>query len=250
MTDQQLIMYDSALNASFPPGAYAYAAYADGAVGDQPNYSWIVSAFPAARHLSIAVFPATDADVLDMEAGAASPADFPAWHARQVKRGIARPAAYASAGLMESGVLPAVAAAGIPRGAVRLWSAHYAAPHLCGPGTCGLLSTDADATQFTPRALGRTLDQSVLAAGFFPGAGILAGIPEVRKGSPGRQAVANWQGLLVAHGHDIGVSGLRGDGIDGVFGDLTDTATRAFQAAAGLAVDGIAGPETYRAALT
>lgn len=257
----QLVMYDSALNASFPHGGYAYAAYVDGAIGDQPNYGHITRAFPAARHLSIAVFPAGDADALDMEAGAASPQDFPAWHARQVKRGAGRPVAYASAGLMKSGVLPALTAAGIPLAAVRLWTAHYADPHLCGPGTCGLLPVDADATQYTPRALGRTLDESLLTSGFFPTPApaspvedIMTAIPEVRKGSTNRQAVANWQALLVAqnvahHRFELGNSGPKRDGIDGVFGDLTDKATWAFQKAKGIHQDGIAGLETYKAAL-
>ena len=77
--------YDTILNSQFPGGAQAYAAYVDGGVGDQPNYDWIVAAFPGAQHLSIALNPAHDADALDIENGAAAPEDFPGWHARQVK---------------------------------------------------------------------------------------------------------------------------------------------------------------------
>lgn len=53
--------------------------------------------------------------------------------------------------------------------------------------------------------------------------------------------VRQWQVFLVSHGHDTG-------GIDGIFGPRTRAATMAFQAMHGAAVDGVAGPETYRAA--
>ena len=52
-------MFDTALNDQFPSGAAAYAAYVDGGIGNQPNYAYIVSAFPKAQHLSIALFAAT-----------------------------------------------------------------------------------------------------------------------------------------------------------------------------------------------
>lgn len=53
------------------------------------------------------------------------------------------------------------------------------------------------------------------------------------------------QGLLCAFGHDLGNSGGRGNGIDGSFGGLTDQATREFQGANGLTVDGIIGPQSW-----
>jgi hypothetical protein len=62
-------MFDSAVNSQFPGGAAAYAAYVDGGVGNQPNYAYIVSAFPKAQHLSIALFPGDNADALDVEPG-------------------------------------------------------------------------------------------------------------------------------------------------------------------------------------
>src|ERR1700744_5899896 len=106
-------MSDTALNAQFPGGAAAYAAYVDGSVGNQPNYAYIVSAFPKAEHLAIALFAANNADVLDVEAGAAVPSHIPGWYARQVARGIKRPVIYASASAMNSDVLPVLAQAGI-----------------------------------------------------------------------------------------------------------------------------------------
>lgn len=52
------------------------------------------------------------------------------------------------------------------------------------------------------------------------------------------------QGLLMVHGFDCGNSGA-----DGIFGAATERALRAFQAKLGLEVDGIAGPESFRALL-
>ncbi len=161
-------MFDTALNNQFPGGAAAYAGYVDGHVGNQPNYAYIVSAFPKAQHLSIALFASDNADTLDVEPGAAAPSDIPGWYARQVARGIQRPVIYASASTMNDEVLPLLSQHGIARARIRLWSAHYGAgEHICGPGTCRLLSVNADGTQWTSSARGLVLDQSLLVAGFF-----------------------------------------------------------------------------------
>jgi hypothetical protein len=161
-------MYDTALNDQFPSGAAAYAAYVDGSVGNQPNYAYIVSTFPKAQHLSIALFSGDNADVLDVEPGASVPSDIPAWYARQVARGITRPVIYASASTMNSDILPLLSQAGIDRAKTRLWTAHYdLGEHICGPSSCGALSIDADGTQWTSNALGLVLDQSLLLDDFF-----------------------------------------------------------------------------------
>lgn len=54
--------------------------------------------------------------------------------------------------------------------------------------------------------------------------------------------VRQWQEFLRGQGIDTGP-------IDGIFGPLTRNATMAFQRRAGIKVDGIAGPETFRAAV-
>ena len=79
-------MYDTIYNDQFPPGAAAYAAYVDGSIGDQPNYAYIVSAFPKAQHMSISLF-GNNADALDVESGAAVPSQVPSWCDTQRKRG-------------------------------------------------------------------------------------------------------------------------------------------------------------------
>ena len=61
----------------------------------------------------------------------------------------------------------------------------------------------------------------------------------LRRGSRG-DAVCRLQQALAARGHDPGAA-------DGVFGPRTDRAVRAFQRAAGLTADGVAGPLTWRA---
>lgn len=161
-------MYDTILNNQFPLGAAAYAGYVDGSIGDQPNYAYIVTAFPRAQHLSIALFAADNADALDVENGAATPGEVPAWYDTQRKRGIPRPCVYASASTMNDEILPVLGGAGITRGTVRLWTAHYGVgEHICGPYTCGALSENADGTQWTPNAYGLVLDQSLLVGDFF-----------------------------------------------------------------------------------
>lgn len=163
-------MFDTIINSEFPLEPPAAAGYVDGGIGNQPNYAYVVRAFPKAHHLSIALSAAHDAMALDCEQGAASVADFPAWSARQRKLGIARPVLYCSASTAQTQAFPMLTRAGITLASIRLWTAHYGqGEHVCGPGSCGQLSLAADGTQWTPAALGRVLDQSLLAADFFGG---------------------------------------------------------------------------------
>jgi hypothetical protein len=166
-----MTMFDTIYNDQFPPGAAAYAAYVDGGLGNQPNFAFIVASFPKAQHLSVSLF-GNNADALDVEPGASTPSDVPAWTSTQRKRGIQRPCLYASASTMNNEILPTLSQAGIARSTVRLWTAHYdVGQHICGPDSCGALSINADGTQWTPSAVvdGQTLvlDQSLLLDNFF-----------------------------------------------------------------------------------
>ena len=245
-----ITMYDSAENNQFPANPQAVAGYVDGGIGDQPNYQWLVGHFPHAHHLSIALYPSHDADCLDVERGAASPDSAAAWYAGQVARGITRPCLYASADAMESDILPIIKAAGFPREKVRLWSAHYGqGEHICGPRSCGLMSIDADGTQWTSNAMGRNLDQSILNDNFFgtPPAPtwmekMMQTLPTIKEGSTDSSRVRTVQGLLNARGHSVA--------IDGIFGRQTDAAVRAAQHAGGVAVDGTVGPVTWVVLIT
>jgi hypothetical protein len=165
-----ITMFDAVNVAALPPEADAYAGYVD---GYWPTFPQLRGMFPGAQLLSIAVFASEDAECLDIENGDATIADAPGWHARQRARGAARPALYCSASNIGY-LVAALNAARISRGQYRLWSAHYdVGPHICGPGSCGYILPDGrpipqcDGTQFTDRALGRSLDQSMLAADFF-----------------------------------------------------------------------------------
>ena len=241
-----LVMYDSVDPGQIPADAQFLAGYIDGAYA---NSAELADRFPRARLLTIAVFAQHDAECLDIETGDATPGQAPGWYARQRARGITRPCLYASASVMGAAVIPAISAAGIRRGTVRLWSAHYTGtPHICGPSSCGLTSIEMDGTQWTSRALGRTLDQSLLADGFFstlPATGwtaaMIADLPTLRQGDTGND-VRTIQALCAARGHATAV--------DGAFGAATATSVRAVQTSYGIGVDGIAGQDTWTVLVT
>jgi peptidoglycan hydrolase-like protein with peptidoglycan-binding domain len=69
-------------------------------------------------------------------------------------------------------------------------------------------------------------------------AGTLSPWPLVRQGDRDHP-IRTLQWLLRARGHSVPV--------DGIFGPKTDAAVRAFQQQSGLGVDGIVGPNTWRA---
>jgi Putative peptidoglycan binding domain len=238
-------MLDTAFNDQFVPGAAAYAAYIDGAIGSQPNYAYIVATFPQARHLSIALFAADDADCLDVEPGAASPSGVLGWVQRQHARGIARPCIYASVALMRDEIIPLIAPGAAAGWDLRLWTAHYGqGEHVCGPGTCGELPADADGTQWTDNAMGRVLDQSLLLDDFFgtPAPNwtetLMQSLPELRQGAAGTY-VRTVQFQCGERGHSVNV--------DGSFGPVTGQAVREVQAAAGITADQVVGPQTWAA---
>jgi hypothetical protein len=262
-----IIMYDSDDDSQFPRGAQAYAAYVDGNLASQPNYDWVKAEFPNAFHLSITVFPDRDADCLDVENGAASPADVPGWYERQRKRGITRPCLYASASLMQAAIIPVVRSGRIARPLVRLWSAHYAGQHICGPASCGALSIGADGTQWTSRAWGRNLDESLLAEGFFsdpspspaapePGPvpawqeAMMNTLPVLRNGSQDRpgevQFVHRVQALVACIGAVNGFGPVTGLTQDGDFGPATEAGVKRIQEFYRITQDGIVGPVTWQ----
>jgi len=174
-----IVLFDAVDIAQIPAGPQAVAGYVD---GRWPTAQALAARFPHARLLTIAVSAADDAEALDVETGDASPPEAAGWHQRQQARGVARPCLYASVDLMQSAVLPAMKTAGIDRSAVRVWTAHYAGKHVCGPSSCGEMAVDADGTQWCDNAYGRPLDQSLLAADFF-------GDPP---GAPAKPAVRSW----------------------------------------------------------
>ena len=243
-----IVMFDAVDVSQIPASAPAVAGYVD---GRWATFARLPGMFPHAHRLSIAVTSANDADCLDIETGDATPADAAGWYQRQKAHGRTRPCLYASASVMQAGVVPAIEAAGIARSAVRLWSAHYTgSPHICGPSSCGAMSISADGTQWTNQALGRDLDESLLAPDFFgsPGppstgwtAAMISDLPQVKQGDAGNN-VRTVQALCVARGHATTV--------DGAFGAATATSVRAVQTSFGITVDGTVGPATWAVLVT
>jgi len=163
----QMFMYDDVNVALIPKDAEAVAGYVD---GHWKTWERIVTAFPKARHLSIAVFASDDARCLDVEPGDATPAQAASWVRRQKQRGEKKPVVYTNASSGQA-LINALTKAGLRYGVDYLWwSAHYdprLGRHLCSP-RCGFgLKVTAHATQFTDKALGRSLDESVCSPGFF-----------------------------------------------------------------------------------
>ena len=252
-------MYDSADDTQFPRGAQAYAAYLDGAIASQPNYSWIVAEFPNAHHLSITLNAALDADALDIENGAATPAQALGWWQKQRSAGASRPCLYASASTMQASIVPMVKAGTIPRASVRLWSAHYAGEHVCAPGTCGAVSLAMDGTQWTDMAYGRNLDESLLLASFFTTPApapvpepvpawqeaIMNKLPTLAEGAKDTKEpwmVRRVQALCNAVASPVA--------IDGDYGAATKAAVMAVQKDHGVTVDGTVGPVTWAVLVT
>ena len=159
-----LTMFDSINVGNIPAGAAAVAGYVN---GRWPTYNELVAKFPKAHVLGIAVTSWADAECLDVEPGDATPAVAGAWVKRQEARGVKRPVVYTSVSQAKA-LIDALAVLGIRRGDVRLWTAHYTGtPHLCS-SACGFGFTGtADATQWTDKAYGRSLDASLVADGFF-----------------------------------------------------------------------------------
>lgn len=148
-------MYDSVTLDEIPTSAGAVAGYVGGAFHTFPE---LERRWPHAHRLSIAVNSGEDAECLDVETGDAVPGDAPGWFHRQIARGVVKPVFYANLSVVPS-VIAELERAGISRQEYRVWDAHYTGvPHV-SPGS--------DATQWTDRALGRNLDESLCSDAFF-----------------------------------------------------------------------------------
>lgn len=163
-----IVMFDDVDTRLIPDSAPAAAGYVD---GTWPTYRPLRERFPDRPVLAIAVSAGHDAHCLDVETGDAAVAEVPGWIVRQ-QEGWAgsrwRPCVYASKAVVPQ-VIAVCAAAGIGREEYRIWAADWTyQPHICSPASCGASFT-AEATQWTDRAAGVSLDQSLCSAEFFPG---------------------------------------------------------------------------------
>lgn len=150
-------MYDSVTLDEIPAGPHAVAAYIN---GRYKNLSEAHAKFPHARILSISVEAGdTVADCYDIENGDYAPENIPTLYHTAKAAGVWRPCFYANLSTM-----PAVKEAlnrieNIKREDIRLWVAYY--------DDIPSLPAGYDAHQFTSRALGRNLDESLCASDFF-----------------------------------------------------------------------------------
>lgn len=158
------VMFDDVNLALIPKNAEAVAGYVNGRYN---TWEKVLKDFPHAKHLSIAVTANADAECLDVEQGDAIASQVPAWVVRQKKRGVKKPVVYTSVSNVPF-VLRELNKAGIKRSAIKLWTAHYTGKaHLC-TSKCGFGFTGkADATQWTNKALNRSLDESLVSPTFF-----------------------------------------------------------------------------------
>lgn len=157
-----LLMFDDVTVSLLPSGYSAYAGYADGIYA---NLTAIRARFPNAHILDIAVRSSVNATCLDVESGDATNAQAVGWVKAQHARGLVKPIVYTSAGNAQA-LINELANNGIARDTYLLWTAHYSGKsHICAKTGCGY--PNADGTQFTDRAMGRSLDESVVSDAFF-----------------------------------------------------------------------------------
>lgn len=163
-----LAMFDDVKVELLPDSFDAYACYANGSYA---NVAAVRRRFPHAHILVIDVASYYRAgDVLDVEKGDATNENAPKWFKARVGQTSAtpKPVFYTSAGNAKA-LVAVLAKAGIERDQYLLWSAHYTRnPHICSPDGCGY--PQADATQWTNRAMGRSLDESLVNSYFFKSA--------------------------------------------------------------------------------
>jgi len=157
-------MYDATVVGNIPKSALYVAGYVG---GEWPTYPTIQAVFPKATHLSIAVNASENAQCLDVEKDDATIADIYYWLNRQLAAKAFRPVIYIQASSVNTMMLT-MNANGFHRAQYRLWTAHYGqGEHICGPSTCNQVDVAADGTQWTNKANGINLDQSILLSNFF-----------------------------------------------------------------------------------
>jgi hypothetical protein len=149
------VMYDSVDLNQIPKQPHAIACYRN---GDTANEHQARLRFPHARILPISVTGAVPCECYDIERGDYTPDHVPELLRLALHEGITRPCFYASLSVMPE-IHQQLKSTGIPRTRIRLWVAYY-------NGNADL-PAEYDAHQFTNRALGRNLDESICSDTFF-----------------------------------------------------------------------------------
>lgn len=143
-------MFDSVDVGEIPAWAPVVAGYIDGA---WPTYTALPAKFRDRPLLPITTGTSPNARCIDVEKGNATPRLAAQWARRKLNLGYPTPWIYANRSTMWR-VRLALALAGVKRADVVLWVADWTGrPHL---------PRGYDACQWTNRALGRNLDQSLV----------------------------------------------------------------------------------------
>ena len=261
---------------SLPQGAQVYAGYSTGS-GDIP---WAEEDFQ--QHatalgpcLRIDQDPAASdptADILDVEAGAATISDCPWWAKRALadfrtarRPGQRTPAIYMSASNV-SAVVNSLISGGVTSGAglhVANWSlteAQAVSDVLAAAGpfpVVGIQFTDDGPFDTSVFSVAWLADQSGNPPPPLVPAwqeAMMNKLPVLAEGAADRQGevyfVRRLQALTRVYGEITGVPDAAGLGIDGVYGAATVSAVRAVQAHRGITVDGICGAQTWAVLVT
>jgi hypothetical protein len=218
------------------PNATKVAGYENGV------YAWTQAEwnlFPHADKVRISVTAsANTGDVLDVEAGDAIPDQTHGWISMRKSAGLFRPTIYCSLDTVQAvrdGTREYILGKDYD-----IWVARYdGSPLNVYTGTAA--KQYAALTDYDVSVVYDTSWPYRKAAAAQPASGWPANVVLVY-GNQGEAVRALQQAMT-----DTGIYGVRGIGVDGIFGGQTLTAVRNFQSAKGLAVDGIAGPATRTA---
>jgi hypothetical protein len=150
-------MYDDVDLSLIPLDAPAVAGYLGGTIITYPD---LARRWPHARLLSYAVNASTVADLLDVERWDAVPAEVPAWLEARAAEGRQLLGYYSSLSNVAQIEAMIRRRGAVPRSRYRVIAADWTGlPHI--PAGC-------DGCQWTDRAEGRSLDQTLLRPGFWP----------------------------------------------------------------------------------
>lgn len=148
-------MFDSIDVGTIPRGPFALAGYT---AGRWPTFVPMRHRWPRAHTVSIAISARYHADCLDVEPGDATPNEVAVWVHADIRAGWRKPCVYSSWWEFHGQVNPALARAHISRSQVWEWDASYTyTPHI---------DAGFDATQWTDKAYGRNLDESLVTRAF------------------------------------------------------------------------------------
>jgi hypothetical protein len=148
-------MFDTTTVSTVPARPFALAGYTG---GFWPTFRLLRRRWPSAHTVSIAISAREHAACLDVEPGDATPGEVVGWYWADRHAGYGKPCVYSDWWEYTHQIRPVLTGARINRSQVWEWDASYTGrPHI-DPGF--------DATQWTDKAFGRNLDESLVLRSF------------------------------------------------------------------------------------